>query len=78
MPETCFGRRGGLAPVDYGIERRDNGRFEIVWKKFSFEIMCYFAMVIGIPTFSILPTAVWNKTLRSRKVVLSHIVSLTE
>ena len=43
-----------------------------------FYVMSYFAMVIGIPTFSILPTAVWNNTLRIRKVILSHTVSFTE
>jgi hypothetical protein len=38
----------------------------------------YFEIVIGIPTFSIRPMVVWNKTLRIRKVVRSHTVSFTE
>jgi len=38
----------------------------------------YFEIVIGIPTFSIRPMAVWNKMLRIRKVVRSHTVSFTE
>jgi hypothetical protein len=38
----------------------------------------YFAIVIGIPTFSILPMVVWNKMLSMRKVVRSHTVSFTE
>jgi hypothetical protein len=38
----------------------------------------YFEIVIGIPTFSILPMVVWNKMLRIRKVVRSHTVSFTE
>jgi hypothetical protein len=38
----------------------------------------YFAIVIGIPTFSILPMVVWNKMLSIRKVVRSHTVSFTE
>ena len=38
----------------------------------------YFAIVIGIPTFSIRPIVVWNKMLRIRNVVRSHTVSFTE
>jgi hypothetical protein len=38
----------------------------------------YFEIVIGIPTFSIRPIVVWNRMLRIRKVVRSHIVSFTE
>ena len=38
----------------------------------------YFEIVIGIPTFSILPMVVWNKMLRIRKVVRSQTVSFTE
>src|SRR5215471_10402922 len=38
----------------------------------------YFEIVIGIPTFSIRPIVVWNRTLSIRKVVRSHTVSFTE
>ena len=45
---------------------------------FNARIRSHFEIVIGIPTFSGRPMVVWNRMLRIRKVVRSHIVSFTE
>src|SRR5215471_6162448 len=38
----------------------------------------YFAIVIGIPTFSTLPIVVWNRILRNRNTVRSNHASSKE
>ncbi len=44
----------------------------------NFRVTFYFAIVIGIPTFSTLPIVVWNRILRTRNTVRSHDVSSME